>query len=112
MLPPRGPRGCLTIATSLDQWRLRARTTLPLLLQSLQQFLEHGDEVLRFYLLWEIPAEQGGGRARFKLHYFVADSTVGCWVGAFALGIALASSCKAPGHLLSFLRPPALAFVT
>jgi len=32
--------------------------------------------VLRFYLLWDIPAEQGGGRARFKMHYFVADSTV------------------------------------
>ena len=45
-------------------------------LQSLQQFLEHGGEVLRFYLLWDIPAEQGGGRARFKMHYFVADSTV------------------------------------
>ncbi|KAI7846107.1 hypothetical protein COHA_000368 [Chlorella ohadii] len=43
--------------------------------KSLQQFLEHGGEVLRFYLLWDIPAEQGGGRARFKMHYFVADST-------------------------------------
>ena len=44
--------------------------------KSLQQFLQHGGEVLRFYMLWDDRQSPFGMRTLYKLHYFVADSTV------------------------------------
>ncbi|KAL4458717.1 hypothetical protein ABPG75_013582 [Micractinium tetrahymenae] len=43
--------------------------------KSLQQFLQHGGEVLRFWMVWDDRAAQYGDRHLLKLHYFVADST-------------------------------------
>jgi hypothetical protein len=44
--------------------------------KSLQQFLQHGGEVLRFYMLWDNRDVQFGERHMYKLHFFVADATV------------------------------------
>ena len=51
--------------------------------KSLQQFLQHGGEVLRFFAVWDDRAAPYGDRHFFKLHFFVADSTVsaGGWGG-------------------------------
>ena len=63
--------------------------------KSLQQFLQHGDEVLRFYMLWTSPE---GTRFRFKLHFFVADSTVGVgWGWGWGWGCAV---CPGPRRTL------------
>ncbi|KAI3436032.1 hypothetical protein D9Q98_002089 [Chlorella vulgaris] len=43
--------------------------------KSLQQFLQHGGEVLRFYMLWDNRVVQFGERHMYKLHFFVADAT-------------------------------------
>jgi hypothetical protein len=53
--------------------------------KALQQFLQHGGEVLRFWALWDDRAAEFGDRHMYKLHYFVADSTVG-WGAASGNG--------------------------
>lgn len=60
--------------------------------KSLQQFLQHGGEVLRFWMAWDDRAAQYGDRHLLKLHYFVADSTVGATRG----GCAALARCPPP----------------
>ncbi|KAL4426705.1 hypothetical protein ABPG77_004761 [Micractinium sp. CCAP 211/92] len=43
--------------------------------KSLQQFLQHGGEVLRFWMVWDDRAAAYGDRRLLKMHFFVADST-------------------------------------